>query len=129
MPIVSDSRPARPLQQTVAATISPSVSVKGHIFGSEDLLIEGRVEGAIQLHESDVTVGRKGQVTADIWARHIQVEGEVIGDLVGDEILILKSGRVVGNATAPKVTLENGSHFRGSIDMKPRSEGQKSGRA
>lgn len=128
MPFVPDSSPARPPQQTVAATISPSISVKGHIFGSEDLLIEGQVEGVVQLQESDVTVGRKGRVTADIRARRIHVEGEVTGDLVGDEILIRKSGRVVGNATAPKVTLENGSHFRGSIDMKPRTEGQKAAR-
>ena len=112
---------------TVTATIGSSISVKGEISGSEDLLIEGQVDGAIQLHDSDVTVGSTGRVTANIHAKRIYVDGEVTGDLLGDEVLIRESGRVVGDATAPRVTLESGCRFRGSIDMKPHTDGPKAG--
>lgn len=101
------------------ATIGPSISIKGDISGDEDILIEGRVEGAIQLRRHNVTVGSSGRVTADIHGKRICIDGEVKGDLLGDEVLIRKSGRVEGNAKAPRVTLENGCNFRGSIDMKP----------
>ncbi len=111
------------------ATIGPSITIKGDISGGEDLVIEGRVEGAIQLQKCDVTVGSKGRVTADIHGKRIYVDGEVTGDLVGDEVLIRKSGRVEGNAKAPRVTLENGCHFRGSIDMKPYGDAQKAASA
>ena len=106
------------------ATIGPSISIKGNITGSEDLLIEGRVEGAIELRDNNVTVGCDGRVTADIHGKRICVEGEVKGDLFGDEILIRRSGQVIGNARAPKVTLDNGCHFRGNIDMNPASSAQ-----
>ena len=121
----SSPKPSAPAHTRTTATIGPSITIKGDISGSEDLLIEGRVEGAIQLRKCDVTVGSKGRVTADIHGKRIYVDGEVTGDLVGDEVLIRKSGRVEGNAKAPRVTLENGCHFRGSIDMKPHGEAQK----
>jgi len=104
---------------SLVATIGPSISIKGDISGNEDLVIEGKVEGAIELGKHNVTIGHNGRVTADIRGKRICVEGEVKGDLLGDEVLIRKSGRVEGNAKAPRVTLENGCNFRGSIDMKP----------
>lgn len=116
----SPSPAPRPRSQP--ATIGPSISIKGDISGDEDLLIEGRVEGAIQLRKNDVTVGTSGRVVADIHGKRICVDGEVTGDLMGDEVLIRKSGRVEGNAKAPRVMLENGCHFRGSIDMKPAND-------
>lgn len=119
-PRAQTAPPARPSTAApVPATIGPSITIKGDISGGEDLLIEGRVEGAIQLRKCDVTVGSKGRVTADIHGKRIYIDGEVTGDLFGDEVLIRKSGKVEGNAKAPRVTLENGCHFRGSIDMKP----------
>lgn len=84
-------------------------------------MIEGQVEGAIQLRQHNVTVGTSGRVTADIHGKRICIEGQVTGDLLGEEVMIRKSGRVEGNAKAPRVTLENGCNFRGSIDMKPRN--------
>lgn len=121
----SSSTPSAPAPTRTTATIGPSITIKGDISGGEDLLIEGRVEGAIQLRKCDVTVGSKGRVTADIHGKRIYVDGEVTGDLFGDEVLIRKSGRVEGNAKAPRVTLENGCHFRGSIDMKPHGDAPK----
>lgn len=114
------SAPSKPAEH--AAMIGPSISIKGDISGQEDLLIEGRVEGAIQLRQNNVTVGSSGRVTADIHGKRICIEGEVKGDLLGEEVMIRKSGRVEGNAKAPRVTLENGCNFRGSIDMKPTND-------
>ena len=101
------------------ATIGSSISIKGDISGKEDLVIEGRVEGAVELGEYNVTVGNSGKVAADIHGKRICIEGEVTGDLFGDEIVIRESGQVIGNARAPRGMLDNGCHFRGNIDMKP----------
>ncbi len=121
---ITPSRPQAPASEATApdsraATIGPSISIKGDISGEEDLLIEGNVQGEIELREHNVTVGSSGRVAANIHGKRICVDGQVTGDLFGDEILIRKSGQVNGNASAPRVTLENGCHFRGNIDMKP----------
>jgi cytoskeletal protein CcmA (bactofilin family) len=101
------------------ATIGPSISIKGDVVGDEDLLVEGKVDGEIRVKNHSVTVGRSGQVKADVYAKSIQVEGEVFGSLYGQEdVAIRQSGKVQGNIVAPRVTLEDGSTFRGSIDMR-----------
>ena len=101
------------------ATIGPSISIKGDVVGDEDLLIEGKVEGEIRVKNHSVTVGSSGQVKADVYAKSVQVDGEVLGSLYGQEdVAIRRSGQVQGNIVAPRVTLEDGSTFRGSIDMR-----------
>ncbi len=110
----------RPADAAAKATIGPSIAIKGDVTGEEDLLIEGKVEGAVELPRHNVTVAASGRVTADIHGKRICIDGQVVGDLFGDEVLIRESGRVQGNAKAPRVTLENGCQFRGSIDMKPK---------
>lgn len=98
--------------------IGPTVLIRGEVSGEEDLQIQGRVDGKIVLKGHGVTVGKPGKVKADIHAKSIRVEGEVEGDLFGEqEVIIEASGKVVGNLVAPRVSLENGSHFKGSIDM------------
>ena len=110
------SRP-QPRSEAVAM-IGPSVSIKGEVSGQENLRIQGRIEGKVALRGQDVTVGKSGKVQADIHAKGIRVEGEVVGDLYGEqEIIIEASGQVTGNLVAPRVILENGSRFKGSIDM------------
>ena len=112
--------PARP---GAIATLGPSIIIKGDLTGEEDLLIEGRVEGEIRLTKNSVTVGKNGRVRADIHGKKVHVEGEVRGNLYGDqEIVIRASGRVQGNLVSPRVTLENGSKFKGSIDMEPKGK-------
>lgn len=101
-----------------AAMIGPSISIKGDLTGEEDLVVEGRVEGTIDLKQNDLTVGKDGRVKASVGANTIFVDGEVEGDLTGDEqVVIRRSGQVQGNIIAPRVTLEDGCKFRGSIDM------------
>lgn len=124
----SPQMPSRPAARSAAgaaerkAIIGPSITVKGDIDGEGDILIEGRVEGGIRMRRHDVTVGRNGRVVADIRGKRICVEGQVKGDLFGEEVVIRGSGRVEGNASAGRVTLEQGCHFRGSINMEPEAE-------
>ncbi len=100
------------------ATIGASILVKGDLSGDEHLLIQGRVEGQITLDGNDLTIGSRGRVKADIHAKVISVEGEVRGNLFGEEkIVIRKTGNVKGNLVAPRVSLEDGATFKGSIDM------------
>ena len=102
------------------AMIGKSIVVKGNITGDENLVIEGTVEGTVELTKNDLTIGESGQVTADLNAKVIRVDGQVTGDMNGAEkVVISKSGRVQGNIVAPRVTLEDGAKFKGSIDMDP----------
>jgi cytoskeletal protein CcmA (bactofilin family) len=100
------------------AAIGRSITIRGEVTGEEDLLIQGRVEGSVDLKEQAVTVGREGTVKANISGRMVTVEGEVEGDLTALEQVILRSSaRVQGDITAPRVVLEDGATFRGGIDM------------
>lgn len=100
------------------ATIGPSISIKGDVTGSEDLLIQGQVDGSVTLDQHAVTVGGEGRVNADIRGRIINVEGRVEGDLTADEQIILRgSAHVHGDIKAPRVVLEDGATFRGLVDM------------
>jgi cytoskeletal protein CcmA (bactofilin family) len=116
------ARPAEPPRARVAATIGPSIAIKGDVTGEEDLVIEGRIEGKILLKSNSVTIGRNGRVKANVYANSIVVEGEVEGDLIGkDEVIVRQSGKVKGNVAAPKVVLDSGARFQGSIDMEQTS--------
>jgi cytoskeletal protein CcmA (bactofilin family) len=104
--------------------IGPSIQIKGTVSGDEDLLIQGKVEGTIDLAEHEVAVGQSGRVNADINAKTVKIDGEVAGDIHGHEkVVISKSGNVRGNIIAPRVTLEDGAIFKGSIDMDPDATG------
>jgi cytoskeletal protein CcmA (bactofilin family) len=103
------------------ASIGAGTVVRGEISGEEDLLVEGRVEGKIDLKGNSVTVGAKGRLSAEVHARAILIDGEVDGDLTAEEqIVVRKGGRVKGDLTAPRVTIEDGARFKGSIDMEPK---------
>jgi len=103
------------------ATIGPSIFIKGDLTGDEDLVIEGRVEGKVDLKQNNVTVGRNGRVKADVFGRVVSVEGEVDGNVFAQEQAVLRqSGAIRGNITAPRVVLEDGSRFKGTIDMEPK---------
>jgi len=100
--------------------IGPSIEIKGSVSGDEDLVIQGKVEGTVDLGAHEVTVGESGRVNADITARTVRIDGEVSGDIRGTEkVVISKTGNVKGNIVAPRMTLEDGAIFKGSIDMDP----------
>lgn len=100
------------------AVIGASIEIQGEVTGSEDLTIQGHVDGSVTLEEHAVTVGPDGRVAADIVARVIEVEGRVDGDLKAEEQVALRgTARVEGDISAPRVVLDDGSYFRGEVDM------------
>lgn len=100
------------------ATIGPSIRIKGDVTGSEDLLIQGEVDGSVTLGKHAVGVGSDGRVKANIVGRMITIEGSVEGDLTAQEQIVLRgSARVQGDIKAPRVVLEDGATFRGLVDM------------
>lgn len=102
------------------AMIGKTITIKGDITGDENLVIEGRVDGTIHLKGNDLTVGQSGKVTANLSANVVRIDGEVNGDIVGvEKVVITKTGKVQGNIVGPRVTLEDGAKFKGSIDMDP----------
>ncbi|MGK0223198.1 MAG: cytoskeletal protein CcmA (bactofilin family) [Limisphaerales bacterium] len=102
------------------AMIGASIKIKGEISGDESLQIDGQVEGQVNLNNHDLTIGDSGKVTADLRAKTIKIHGTVNGDIQGSEMVVVsKTGKVLGNIIAPRVTLEDGAQFKGSIDMSP----------
>jgi len=101
-----------------AAIIGPSIQLDGDLRGQEDLLIEGEVNGTVQLRNNSLTIGSEGKVKADVYAKEIHVDGFVEGDLFGSErVVIRKSAQVRGNITSPRVSLEEGARFKGAVEM------------
>jgi cytoskeletal protein CcmA (bactofilin family) len=111
------------------ATIGKSLIIKGELSGSESLFIDGKVEGTINLPGNRVTVGRNGQVAANILAREIVVLGKVRGNCqASDRVDIRSEGSLTGDVIAARISIEDGAFFKGGIDIrKPGSGDQKSG--
>jgi cytoskeletal protein CcmA (bactofilin family) len=104
------------------AVIGPSIHIDGDLRGEEDLLIEGEVNGTVQLKNNSLTIGPQGKIRADVYAHSIYVDGFMEGDLYGSErVVIRKSAQVRGNVTSPRVSLEDGAKFKGSIEMDPQA--------
>jgi cytoskeletal protein CcmA (bactofilin family) len=98
--------------------IGKSVVIKGELNGSEDLTIEGHVEGTIQLREHVLTIGPNGRIKAQVFAKAVIVLGEVTGNVTAsDKVDIRDNGSVDGDIIAPRVAIAEGAHFRGSVDM------------
>ena len=98
--------------------IGKSVVIKGELNGSEDLTIEGHVEGTIQLRENVLTIGPNGKIKAQVFAKAVIVLGEVTGNVTAsDKVDIRDNGSVDGDIVAPRVAIAEGAHFRGSVDM------------
>ena len=105
-----------------AVNIGKSVVVKGELSGSEDLTIDGVVEGKIELKDHVLTVGPNGKIKATIFAKAVIVLGEVVGDVTATQKLdIRENGSVDGDIVSPQMAMAEGAHFRGSVDMKRRS--------
>jgi cytoskeletal protein CcmA (bactofilin family) len=123
----------RPLGATAdraTARLGASLHVKGEISGNEDLLIDGSVEGLIQLDERKLTIGATAKVTADIIAREVVVYGNVKGNLrAKDRIEIKKDGSVNGDLTTARIMIEDGAYFKGSIEIDKSAEKEPSGNA
>src|ERR1044071_8467499 len=126
-PVAAPSAPAAPASTASEpraqlgrdmVNIGKSVVIKGELNGSEDLTIEGHVEGKIDLRDHVLTIGPNGKIKAQLNAKAIVVLGEVIGNVTATEkVDIRENGSVDGDITAPRVAIAEGAHFRGSVDM------------
>ena len=98
--------------------IGKSVVIKGELNGSEDLTIEGQVEGKIELKDHVLTIGPNGKIKAQVFAKAVIVLGEVNGNVTATEkVDIRDGGSVDGDIVSPRVAIAEGAHFRGSVDM------------
>jgi cytoskeletal protein CcmA (bactofilin family) len=103
---------------TGMSVVGPSLVIKGELEAGEDLLIEGRVEGTIKHTAEQLLIGQSGILKADIRARNVVIEGEVEGDIYGSEsVSIRETAKVRGNVFTPKVSISEGAHFKGGVDM------------
>lgn len=129
---VTPSSPAVQSQQSASASqpeprpqtgrdvvnIGKSVVIKGELNGSEDLTIEGQVEGKLELKDHVLTIGPNGKIKAQVFAKALIVLGEVNGNVTAsDKVEIRDGGSVDGDIVAPRVAIADGAHFRGSVDM------------
>jgi cytoskeletal protein CcmA (bactofilin family) len=102
------------------------VVIKGELSGSEDLTIEGQVEGKIELRQNVLTIGPNGKIKAQVFAKSVIVLGEVVGNVTASEkVDIRDNGSVDGDLVSPRVAIAEGAHFRGSIDMQRGQGGTK----
>lgn len=111
-------RPLDSIADRPTTWLGSSMHVKGDITGTEDLLIDGAVEGLIELDEGNVTVGKTAKLTTDIHARDVIVHGYVKGNVSArGRIEIRKGGAVIGNLTTAQITIEQDADFKGSIEI------------
>src|SRR5215510_10999455 len=128
---VRSSDPNRGMEKG-PVNIGKSVVIKGELTGSEDLTIEGHVEGKIELRQNVLTIGPNGKIKAQVFAKAVIILGEVTGNVTATEKVDLRdNGSIDGDIAAPRVAIAEGAHFRGSIDMqrgaaaKPESKSEK----
>ena len=108
---------ARRIERDIV-NIGKSVVIKGELNGSEDLTIEGHVEGRIELKDHVLTIGPNGKIKAQVFAKAVIVLGEVNGNVTASEkVDIRDGGSVDGDIISPRVAIAEGAHFRGSVDM------------
>ena len=109
---------SEPLRSVEIANIGKSVVVKGELSGSEDLIIDGEVEGSIALRGQTLTVGPNGRVRANIEARTVVLHGRVDGDIsASDRVDLRKSASLTGNISTARISIEDGAFFKGGIDI------------
>ena len=118
------SAPAQPearrqqMMERDVVNIGKSVVIKGELNGSEDLTVEGHVEGKIELRDHVLTIGPNGKIKAQVFAKAVIVLGEVNGNVTATEkVDIRDGGSVDGDIVSPRVAIAEGAHFRGSVDM------------
>ena len=100
------------------AHIGKSVVVKGELSGSEDLYIDGHVEGTIELREHNLTIGPHGRVQANVTAKEVILHGTLKGNVRAvDRVEIRKSGSLIGDVVATRVMIEDGASIKGSVDI------------
>ena len=100
------------------SSVVSGLRIKGQIAGSEDLIVDGTVEGPVQLTEGKLTVGKQGQVTGNVSAWEVEVHGSVIGNVQAKNRVDIKTGgAVVGDLATARIVIDEGAHYKGSIEI------------
>ena len=125
---ISTTSGSGPVSSGAAACISQGIKIKGEISGTEDLFVDGILEGKLDVSGASVTIGPNGKIKADIVAREIVVHGSVDGKLTGrDRVQLLSTGRVVGEVQTERLAIEDGALLRGKVETgKPIGKGSES---
>jgi cytoskeletal protein CcmA (bactofilin family) len=100
-----------------AACISQGIKIKGEVHGTEDLFVDGQVEGRLDLGGASLTIGPNGTVKADITAREVIVRGRVDGKIIGRErVQVWKTGEISGEVTCERISIEDGGAIHGKVE-------------
>jgi len=103
-----------------SARLGASLQIKGHITGTEDLQIDGKVDGPISLRGHGLTVGPAAQLTSEIHAREVIVYGKVVGNVhARDRVDVKSDGSVIGDISTARISIEDGAQFKGRIEIDP----------
>jgi cytoskeletal protein CcmA (bactofilin family) len=103
-----------------SARLGSSLQIKGHITGTEDLQIDGKVEGSITLRGHQLTVGSTAQLNSEIHAGEVVVYGKVVGNVhARDRVDVKTDGSVIGDISTARISIEDGAHFKGRIEIDP----------
>ena len=112
-----EPKPAPAREETI--NIGKLISIKGELRGDEDFTIDGRVEGKIELRDHDLVIGPHGEVTAEINAKNVSIDGKVIGNVLARELVEIKaSGFLVGNVESSRISIVDGAHFKGRVNLR-----------
>src|SRR5580692_7360202 len=122
--VVAFGAPSAPKQATSAsartsARLGSGLHIKGQLTGTEDLQIDGKVEGPISLNGHQLTVGATAVLNSEIHAAEVIVYGKVIGNLHGDRVDVKTDGSVTGDISTARISIEDGAHFKGRIEIDP----------
>ena len=108
------------------SVIGPTIEIKGELNAEENLLIQGRISGTINHKSKLLVIGAEGEIKANINGSRIVIEGSVEGDIHGSEATVIKSNaKMIGDLFSPRVGIEEGAKFKGSIDMDAASVGKR----
>jgi cytoskeletal protein CcmA (bactofilin family) len=112
-----ENSPALPVSPRAVACISHGIRIKGEVHGSEDLFIDGHVEGKLEIGNASLTVGPNGSVKADINAREVIVRGRIEGKVIGREkVQLWSTGHVTGEVQTERLAIEEGGTLRGKVE-------------
>jgi cytoskeletal protein CcmA (bactofilin family) len=108
---------ALPTSSRAAACISQGIKIKGEVTGSEDLFVDGIVDGKLNLANGSLTIGPNGNVKADVHAREVIVRGKIEGKVSGrDRVQLWSTGQVTGEVQTERLAIEDGAMLRGKVE-------------
>jgi len=128
-PVVPFSQSASPKLSSPparsAARLGGSIQIKGEVYGTEDLQIDGIVEGPISLKGYELTVGSSAQLKSEIHAGNVVAYGKVVGNVHSrGRVDIKKDGSIIGDIDSARISIEDGAHFKGRIEIDPAKQQQ-----